>query len=130
MTAAHESDLKRHLTDEQIHVTQGKGTERAFTGKYVDLEDDGTCACVCCGTGLFSSDHKYDSGSGWPSFWLPLAAKESAMQRIPAMAWLATRSFARTVVLTSVTYLKTVHKRPIFAILLISHRSISKLLER
>lgn len=61
------------LSDEQFHITQEKGTERAFTGKYVDHKDDGTYACVCCDTVLFSSENKYDSGSGWPSFWLPMA---------------------------------------------------------
>jgi len=68
-----EEELKERLTDEQYQVTQQKGTERPFTGRYVDHKEDGTYACVCCGTPLFSSDHKYDSGSGWPSFWLPLA---------------------------------------------------------
>lgn len=66
-------ELISRLTDEQFEITQRKGTERPFTGAYVDLKDDGTYRCVCCGTGLFSSEHKYDSGSGWPSFWLPLA---------------------------------------------------------
>ncbi|HSD70280.1 MAG TPA: peptide-methionine (R)-S-oxide reductase MsrB [Woeseiaceae bacterium] len=66
-------DLEKRLTDEQYYVTQKKGTEPAFTGKYVDYKEDGTYACICCGTRLFSSDHKYDSGSGWPSFFLPLA---------------------------------------------------------
>jgi len=66
-------ERKSRLTDEQFRVTQMKGTERPFTGAYVDLKDDGTYRCVCCQTGLFSSEHKYDSGSGWPSFWLPLA---------------------------------------------------------
>ena len=66
-------DLKSKLTDEQFHVTQNAGTERAFTGQYVDHKDDGTYHCVCCDAPLFSSDTKYDSGSGWPSFWLPLA---------------------------------------------------------
>lgn len=66
-------DLKNRLTDDEFKITQEKGTERAFTGKYVDHKEDGTYRCVCCGTGLFSSEHKYDSGSGWPSFWLPLA---------------------------------------------------------
>jgi len=66
-------DLKTRLSDEQYSVTQMKGTERPFTGKYVDNKDDGTYRCICCGTELFSSEHKYDSGSGWPSFWLPLA---------------------------------------------------------
>ncbi len=65
--------LRDRLDDEQYTVTQNKGTERPFTGKYVDHKDDGTYRCVCCDAELFSSTHKYDSGSGWPSFWLPLA---------------------------------------------------------
>jgi len=68
-----DDQLRRKLTDEQYRVTQQKGTERAFTGKYVDCKEDGTYHCVCCDAELFSSEHKYDSGSGWPSFWLPLA---------------------------------------------------------
>jgi len=66
-------NLKSRLTEEQYQVTQLKGTERPFTGQYVDLKEDGIYRCVCCGAELFSSEHKYDSGSGWPSFWLPLA---------------------------------------------------------
>ena len=66
-------DLESRLTDEQFKVTQEKGTERPFTGRFVDHKDDGTYTCVCCDSKLFSSEHKYDSGSGWPSFWLPLA---------------------------------------------------------
>ena len=68
-----DSELRARLSDEQYEITQNKGTERAFTGDYVDLKDDGTYRCVCCDAELFSSDHKYDSGSGWPSFWLPMA---------------------------------------------------------
>ncbi len=68
-----DSDLRDKLTDEQYRVTQQQGTERPFTGQYVDHKADGTYSCVCCGAPLFSSEHKYDSGSGWPSFWLPLA---------------------------------------------------------
>ena len=68
-----DSDLRDKLTDEQYRVTQQQGTERPFTGQYVDHKADGTYSCVCCGAALFSSEHKYDSGSGWPSFWLPLA---------------------------------------------------------
>ncbi len=67
-------ELRDRLSEEQYEVTQNRGTERTFTGKYVDNKDDGTYSCVCCGTELFSSEHKYDSGSGWPSFWLALAA--------------------------------------------------------
>jgi peptide-methionine (R)-S-oxide reductase len=67
--------LRDRLSDEEFEVTQNKGTERAFTGKYVDNKDDGTYRCVCCDAELFASTHKYDSGSGWPSFWLPLAGE-------------------------------------------------------
>lgn len=68
-----DNELRSRLTDEQYEITQRKGTERPFTGKYVNHKEDGTYQCVCCGADLFSSDHKFDSGSGWPSFWLPLA---------------------------------------------------------
>jgi peptide-methionine (R)-S-oxide reductase len=66
-------DLRARLSDEQYRVTQEKGTERPFSGRYVHHEGRGVYACVCCGMELFASDTKYDSGSGWPSFWLPLA---------------------------------------------------------
>ena len=68
-----EGELRTKLSDQQYEITQNRGTERAFTGKYVDHKADGTYRCVCCDAELFSSTHKYDSGSGWPSFWLPLA---------------------------------------------------------
>jgi peptide-methionine (R)-S-oxide reductase len=68
-----DEELRARLNDEQYRVTQQKGTERAFTGTYVDHKADGTYRCVCCQAELFSSAQKYDSGSGWPSFWLPLA---------------------------------------------------------
>ena len=67
------TDLRARLNDEQFEVTQNKGTERPFSGQYVNNKDDGTYRCVCCDAELFSSTHKFDSGSGWPSFWLPLA---------------------------------------------------------
>jgi peptide-methionine (R)-S-oxide reductase len=65
-------DLRTRLTPLQYEVTQHAGTERAFTGEYWDNHDDGTYTCVVCGEPLFSSDHKYDSGSGWPSFFQPI----------------------------------------------------------
>lgn len=71
--APSEAELRERLTPEQFEITQNKGTERAFTGTYVDNKADGTYYCVCCEQELFSSDTKYDSGSGWPSFWTPLA---------------------------------------------------------
>jgi len=66
-------DLRSHLTPEQYRITQQKGTEPAFSGEFVDFKDDGTYSCVVCSNPLFRSDTKYDSGSGWPSFWIPLA---------------------------------------------------------
>jgi len=66
-------DLRDKLSAEQYQVTQCSATERPFTGKYVDHKADGTYRCVCCDAPLFSSETKYDSGSGWPSFWLPMA---------------------------------------------------------
>jgi peptide-methionine (R)-S-oxide reductase len=65
--------LREKLSDEQYQVTQCSATEPPFTGKYVNHKADGTYRCVCCDAPLFSSEHKFDSGSGWPSFWLPLA---------------------------------------------------------
>ena len=62
-------DLKQRLTPLQYKVTQEAGTERAFTGEYWDTKDPGMYRCVVCHVPLFSSDTKYDSGSGWPSFW-------------------------------------------------------------
>ena len=73
--------LLQRLTEEQFYVTQQQGTERPFTGKYVDMKDNGAYVCICCGSELFSSEHKFDSGSGWPSFWLPLADNNVRVRR-------------------------------------------------
>ena len=67
------NELKEQLTPEQYHVTQEKGTERAFTGEYWNTKDPGMYRCVVCGAELFSSDTKFDSGTGWPSYTEPVA---------------------------------------------------------
>ena len=63
----------KHLTDEQYRITQKHGTERAYSGAYWDKKDVGDYNCICCDTILFSSETKYDSGSGWPSFYKPVS---------------------------------------------------------
>jgi peptide-methionine (R)-S-oxide reductase len=67
-----DSEWQEQLTPEQYEITRKKGTERAFTGKYNDFKEQGVFVCVCCGAPLFSSQAKYNSGSGWPSFYQPL----------------------------------------------------------
>lgn len=66
-----EEEWRGQLTPEQFAICRNKGTERAFTGKYYQCHDDGLYRCACCGAELFSSEAKYDSGSGWPSFYQP-----------------------------------------------------------
>ena len=83
-----EAEWKKQLNGQQFDVTRHAGTEIAFTGKYWNLHSDGLFACVCCGTTLFDSKTKFDSGTGWPSFWQPLA-KENVTEKVD-------RSFGET----------------------------------
>jgi len=88
-----DEEYKRDLTPEQYQVTRRKGTEPAFSGKYWDHHEDGTYKCVCCGTPLFDSKTKYESGTGWPSFSAPVASENIktetdtsfGMRRVEAM---------------------------------------------
>jgi peptide-methionine (R)-S-oxide reductase len=82
------SEWKKILNDEQYRITREKGTERAFTGKYWNAKTEGTYNCVSCGNPLFSSETKYESGSGWPSFFKPLEKN--------AVSEIADESFAMT----------------------------------
>lgn len=67
-----EADWRAELDPEQYHVCREHGTERAFSGKYHAHHEDGTYRCSCCGEALFDAAHKFDSGTGWPSFWQPM----------------------------------------------------------
>jgi peptide-methionine (R)-S-oxide reductase len=76
-----DAEWKKQLTPNQFHVTREKGTEPPFTGEYEETESKGTYMCVCCGQPLFSSDTKFHSGSGWPSFYKPTDEKSVAVER-------------------------------------------------
>lgn len=75
-----EQEWKQQLTPQQYHVTREKGTERAFTGEYWNNHQDGIYHCVGCGTPLFDSSTKFDSGTGWPSFWQPMDERRVATE--------------------------------------------------
>ncbi len=75
-----DAEWKAELTPMQYKVTRRHGTEPAFTGEYHDHHGKGVYLCVCCGAELFSSDHKFDSGTGWPSYWQPSAQQGVATQ--------------------------------------------------
>ena len=68
MNKINKNELSKKLTSDEFNITQNKGTEPPFTGKYLNNKQAGIYKCICCGTELFSSEHKYDSHSGWPSF--------------------------------------------------------------
>jgi len=84
-----DSEWKKELNPEQFQVTRRAGTERAGTGKYAYNHDHGIYRCVCCGNALFSSDTKFESGTGWPSFWQPIA--EENVEKKSDHSWLMER---------------------------------------
>jgi peptide-methionine (R)-S-oxide reductase len=67
-----DAEWRQQLSEEQYRVARKHGTERAFTGRHRNNEESGVYKCVCCGTPVFSSSHKFDSGTGWPSYWQPV----------------------------------------------------------
>jgi peptide-methionine (R)-S-oxide reductase len=75
-----DEEWQKQLTPQQYHVARKKGTERAFTGEYWNEHRDGVYKCVCCGLPLFDSQHKYESGTGWPSFYQPTDTEHLKMQ--------------------------------------------------
>jgi peptide-methionine (R)-S-oxide reductase len=75
-----EAEWRKELTPEQYHILREKGTERAFTGAYFNTKEKGKYLCAACGTELFSSETKYDSGTGWPSFWAPISDSNVATE--------------------------------------------------
>jgi peptide-methionine (R)-S-oxide reductase len=83
-----DDEWRRELTDEQYRVTRKQGTERAHTGVYADCKKAGVYLCVCCGQPLFDSQTKYESGTGWPSFWEPVTADNVTEDR----GWLGSRT--------------------------------------
>jgi peptide-methionine (R)-S-oxide reductase len=85
-----DEEWKQQLTAEQFKVTRKHGTERAFTGEYHATKEPGTYTCVCCGQELFASDAKFDSGTGWPSFWQPVA--KDAVTEKDDRSWFVTRT--------------------------------------
>ena len=103
-------------------VTQEQGTEPPFSGAYVDHKAAGVYRCVCCGAALFSSQTKYDSGSGWPSFWEPIVADRLVSRRTSALGCVGWKCTATTAVLTSGIGLKTAPIRPASAIASIQSR--------
>jgi len=92
-----EDEWKKLLTQEQYHVIREKGTERAFTGATWNNHDKGIYRCAACGNDLFSSEHKYESGTGWPSFWQPLAKENVTENRITACLCAEPKSSAAVV---------------------------------
>jgi peptide-methionine (R)-S-oxide reductase len=90
-----DAEWRRQLTSEEYEVTRKKGTEPAFTGKYWDTKKHGVFRCICCGEPLFDSDTKYDSGTGWPSFYAPIDESKVALETDESYGMLRTEVMCR-----------------------------------
>jgi peptide-methionine (R)-S-oxide reductase len=90
-----DAEWRRQLSDEEYQVTRKKGTERAFTGKYWNTHKQGVFHCVCCGEPLFDSDTKFDSGTGWPSFYAPVDESKVALETDESYGMARTEAMCR-----------------------------------
>jgi peptide-methionine (R)-S-oxide reductase len=90
-----DAEWRKQLTAEEYQVTRKKGTEPAFTGKYWDTKEHGVFRCVCCGEPLFDSDTKYDSGTGWPSFYAPIDESKVALETDESYGMMRTEVMCR-----------------------------------
>jgi peptide-methionine (R)-S-oxide reductase len=91
-----DEEWRRELTPEQYHITREKGTERAFTGPYWNNKAEGLYECVCCGSPLFDSSTKYESGTGWPSFWKPIDDQNVETEKDTSLWMTRTEVLCRT----------------------------------
>ena len=85
-----DEEWRQQLTEDQYRITRRHGTERAFTGCYWDAKQDGVYECICCGQPLFDAGNKFDSGTGWPSYWQPLAEDRVTLKS--DRSWLMNRT--------------------------------------
>ena len=111
-----ESEWQKKLTDEQFQICRKKGTERAFSGKYWDCHDRGTYHCCCCDEPLFSSKTKFDSGTGWPSFYQSTDPNAVTTKEDSSFLCVGLKFYAANAIRTSVMYLKTGQNPLAFAI--------------
>ena len=103
---------RERLSPEQYEILRGHGTERPFTGEYLNVKDDGTFTCAGCGAELFSSDTKFDSGTGWPSFYEPAVAENVETREDRSLGMAAPRSCADAAEVTSATCSTTARTPP------------------
>lgn len=107
-----DAEWRQELTPEQYRIMREKGTERAFTGALYYNKENGLYSCAACGASLFSSDQKYESGCGWPSFWAPLNEENIGEQTDRSLFMVRTEVIAPIAVRIWATYSTTARSRP------------------